>query len=168
MIALAILTALQGAVSAFGAYKTAQAENQAAQYNKQAMKNQSAATLQQGRMDAEMIRDKNRRLAASQRAAIAASGIDPESGSALDISADSATQGEYEALASLYRSNVEATNYASQAKLFGMQARNARMTGYINITSSLLGGASNAYSYTSNPSFQTRGPGQGGQTRPIR
>lgn len=166
MIYLALLAVAEAAVAAYGVYKTTEANNEAALYNKAVMKNQSQAALEQGHFDADQIRTKNRRLMASQRAATAASGIDVESGSAVDIRADSAVQGELMALSSLYQSTSQASNYAAQAKLFGMQARNARMAGYIGITSTLLGGASNVASYQNNPSFQANRPPTQSATQP--
>jgi len=151
----AIFAALAAIASATGARQSAKAQEQAANYNTQLNKQNAETTAQQASFDADLIREKNKRILGAQRAAYSASGIDPDSATAMDVQDDSATQGELDALVAIYTGRTSSTSYMDRARLSSMEARNAKTAGKIGVTTSLLGGASSiGLMYAkSNPSF---------------
>ncbi|UOF78084.1 hypothetical protein [Caudoviricetes sp.] len=148
-----ILAVLGAAVSAAGAVQSAQAQKKAAKFNAEVSKKNAQSAAEQAAFDAERIRDKNKRILASQRAAFSASGIDPDSGSAVDVSADSAAQGEMDALMAIYIGKTSANANIARSRLSDMEADNASSAGKLGAMSSLLGGATSAYRATRNPSM---------------
>jgi hypothetical protein len=153
---LIVLALVSAAVSAAGAMSSAQAQSDAAKYNSVIAKNNAQSAAQQGQFDAQQIRDKNRRILASQRSAFAANGGEVDSGSAADVSADSAQQGEMQALMAIYTGKTSATAYEAQSKLQAMQAGNAMTAGYIGVGSSIIGGVASAGmmdAQSKNPTF---------------
>ena len=140
------------AVAAVGALKSAQAQSQqadaaaqAANYN--ALSDQSRATvaLQQGNAQEESQRRQAAIALGNQNAAMAQSGTDLASGSALDLYKQSATSAELDALNIRYGSQLQAQGLQSQSTLDAMQAtqdrRNASTAmsnGYLNAGAAAL------------------------------
>lgn len=150
----AIASSLAGAgVSAYGAIAQGQASADAAKYNAAVAANNETAATQQAQFDAQQIRDKNKRELASQRAAFGANGIDPDSGTAIDVRSDSAQQGEMQALMAIYTGKTSATAYNASGRLDRMSAANATAAGGIAAGGSLLGGVSSAATLATNPNF---------------
>lgn len=151
-----VIAILATAAAATGTVMSAQAQSDAAKYNAAVAKNQAETAAQQAAFDAQQIRDKNRRILGAQRAAFAASGVDPDAGTPVDIRADSANQGELEALTAIYTGRSGANSALARAKLENFTARSAMTSGYIQAGSSLLSGASSAYQINAgskNPTF---------------
>jgi len=87
-------------------------------------------------------------LKGRQRSALAASGVEVGSGSALDILADTAALGELDALTirsnaerEAYEHKVDASNLTANAGMKRMGAKNAIIAGNISAKTSLLSGA---------------------------
>ena len=99
---------------------------------------------QQGRSEAQVIREKARRLAGQNRAAIGASGVDI-SGSFLDALADSDIDAELDAQTALWNSKLEARNYRAQAKSVRAQGRSALIGGIFGAGTSAISGYGNWY-----------------------
>ena len=153
---LIVMALVSAAISATGQYMSAQAQSDAAKYNAAVARNNASTALQQGTFDAEQIRQQNVRKIAAQRNAMAANGIDPNSGSAVDIQQDSAQQGEMNALMALYTGRTGAVSGMAQSRLQSMEASNAMTAGYLGVGSSILGGAASAAAYdanSKNPTF---------------
>lgn len=148
------LAAVSAGVGAYASVSAGQARSDAAKYNAAVAKNNARASQEQANFEANRIRDRNRRFAAKQRNAVLASGI-TLSGTSQDLIADSATQGELDVLSVLYTGDVASMNQKARAKLFGLEADDARRAGKIGAASSLLGGASSAASsyVTMSPDF---------------
>ena len=72
----------------------------------------------------------------------------------MDVSADSALQGEMQALMAIYTGRSSATAFEAQSRLDRMNAANAQQQGYIGVASSIVGGASNAGMIAANPNFK--------------
>jgi hypothetical protein len=157
-----------GVVSSMGYAQAAKAAKDSAKFNEAVAANNAAAARQQAALDAQRIRDKNRRVLASQRAAWAKSGIDPDSGTAADVSADSAVQGEWDALMALYTGATGAQAYHLHGQSERMRGKAAMGALPYQQASSILGGVSggagilasaganyggSAKSKTSNPKF---------------
>lgn len=153
LMILAAMSVVSGAVSAYGAYSSSQAQADSAKYNAAVARNNAGAAAQQAQFDAQQIRDKNKRILAQQRNAYGANGFTIDSGSAADVASDSALQGELQALMSIYTGKTSATAAEAQAKLFNMNAQHAETAGYIGVAGSLLGGATNAGAFMANPAF---------------
>lgn len=150
------LTAASAGIGAYGAYSSGQAQKDAANYNAAVQKNQAATAAQQAEFDAGQIRDRNRRLVATQRANFAANGVDPDSGSAVDVQHDSAKHGELQALMAIYTGQTSSNASLAQAKLDKSRGQYAEQAGWINAGSSVLGGVNQAVSIYANPNFRNK------------
>lgn len=149
------LSALGGVTGAVGAVQQGQAQASAAEYNAQ-LSNRNAAVAkenaniagQAGSEQAYIQSQKTRAEVGSIKASQAASGIDVNSGSALDVRTSARELGELDALT--VRSNAtkeaygyvnQAANFKSQANLDEFEAKNDKTASYISGASTLLGAA---------------------------
>jgi hypothetical protein len=140
------------AVAAVGALKSAQAQSQqadaaanAATYNALADNNRATVALQQGNANEEAQRRQAALALGSQTAAMAQSGTDLASGSALDLYKQSATNAELDALNVRYGAQLQAQGLQSQGTLDAMQATQNRSNastamsaGYLNAGAAAL------------------------------
>lgn len=147
-----------GAVSALGSVETASAQEKAAQYQAQvAANNQKLATQNAAQAEAagstavEQQGLKTKAEVGAIKAAQAASNIDVNQGSAVDVRSSAAELGELDALT--IRSNAEkqaygyqtqAQSFAGQEALAKSQAAQAPIAGAIGAFGSILSGASGA------------------------
>lgn len=150
MAAMAVVAA---GVSAYGQYSQAQSQKAAANYNAAVATNNATASAQQAQYDVGLITDQNARAVASQRAAMASSGFDANSGTFSDVTRDTKIQGEMNVLSRLYQGRVAATQSTSQAQLSTMQGNADMQAGYIGAGGTLLSGASSAFAAYENPNF---------------
>lgn len=150
------LAGLGAGVSAYGAVQAGNA--QAAQYEYQAQVSRQNAELERrkandaserGRLEEYKTREKGRQFAASQRAALAGSGTQIDTGSPLAMQVDTAGLVERDAAKDRYNSQMErwgflsnASQYESQGKSYDSAAGSVKQAGLFNAASSLLGGAS--------------------------
>lgn len=159
-IVMAVIAAAGAATSAVGSLAASQSKAAADKFNAQVSTNNAKLAEQQAAADAQKVRERGRRLYASQRAALTAAGVDPDAGSAIDIEYDSSVQNELDVLTTLYKGKVSATNSNTQAQLDMYSANATRRGGAIGAGGTLLGGIASSigsyYSTTSNPSFNTR------------
>lgn len=153
-IAGLIVAAAGTAVSAMGAQTSAKAQQASLNYNASVQKNAADTAAEQGAFDAQQIRDQNRRIAATQRANAAASGIDPDSGTAADVQKDSANHGELEAMIALYTGRSGAISHLAAAGLDKSQASYAGQAGAWSTGSTILGGATQITGMLSSPNFR--------------
>jgi hypothetical protein len=139
----------------YGQYQ--QGKSQQAQYNYQAQVDannaqivewQAQDAIKRGDIEEQQHRLKVAQLAGRQRSALAASGVDVSSGSALDVLGDTAELGELDALTirsnaarEAYNYRVQASNAQAASSLNALSAKNAKTSSYIGATSSLLSGA---------------------------
>lgn len=153
-------SAVGGVVGAVGAYQQSQAASNAAKYNAQvstqnatlAQRNASISA-QSGEAQVGMQQQKTRATLGAIKANQAASGLDVNSGSAVDVRSSASELGELDALT--VRSNAmreafgyrtQSTNYKAQSTLDQYQAENADTAGIIGAGSTFLGGVSSAAS----------------------
>jgi hypothetical protein len=143
--------AVGAAVSAYAAIKQGQATSQAADYNKQQAQQNALATQQQGAQAAiAQQRDMGLKLG-TLSANQGASGVDPSTGSPLDVLSSSIQQGTLDNLNLKYNYQMKALGYSNSATLDSMESSNASTAGYLNGAGSLLGGAAQAgQSYANN------------------
>lgn len=140
-----------------GDYQSAVAANNAAIAAQNAAVQERAAqdALARGRIDEQQHRLKVSQMKGAQRSALAASGVQVDSGSALDVLADTAMFGEMDALT--IRSNAEREAYSArigahnaraqgmnnvaESNLFKLAGANSARSGMIGAGSTFLGGA---------------------------
>lgn len=155
-VASLAMSAVGTAMSAYGAKQQADAQAQAAQYQAQvALNNQKIA----GQYAQQAIADGENKVAAkqeqtsqmigSQRAAMAANGVQLDSGSPLRLQEDTARLGNVDALTirnnaarEAYGYQLQGLSYGQQAQLDEATASNAVTAGNLNMFSSIAGGAS--------------------------
>ena len=132
-------TAANAAIQRAGAYNNAaiqqkaEAEAQADEYNATiAIKNSVYAGYEKDVALAELDRTAYR-LNGSLMAGYGASGVSSNSGSALDVLADSTASAARDRLNTTFNYNVQIENYKDQATLDNMAAKNARAAAILGI-----------------------------------
>lgn len=144
------------AASAYGAYQQGQANSAMNAYQAQVAKNNQEIANQYATMEiqkGQQLEEQKRQQTAQQegaiRAAVGASGLDPNAGSPVRLQRDTAMVGEEDALTiranaarAAYGYQVQGLNYAAQASADEMAARNAAEGGSLGAFASILGGAS--------------------------
>lgn len=143
-------TAVAAAGAGFSAYMGVQQANyqkKVAQANATMEGQRAASELQKGQEDRRALMRKYAGLAGSQRASMAANGLDLSFGSAADTLGD--TEMLYrEDTATAIKNNaaavkgidISASNYTAQARAAGMQATGAAISGAFDVGSTILGG----------------------------
>lgn len=133
-------------VSAYGQVQAGQAAKAAGDYNAAVARNnqivaeqQAADAQRRGEVAETEQRRKVRMLAGTQRAALAASGVQLDQGTALDILGDTAAMGELDALTIRNNAEREAYGYRVQGVNFGAEAGLQTMRGQSAMTSGLIG-----------------------------
>ena len=126
MIGLGVASA---ASSAYGSIKQGNESKKLADYNAGIADAQATDALARGREDEDRFRTDARRIKGTQRAAIAASGVEVDSGSARDIQADAASLGELDALTIRHNAEREAWGFGVDAENSRRQGRNAQSAG---------------------------------------
>ena len=131
-----VATGLGTAVSALGAARHASAQRNQAQYQARVAENNAITanrlaedSIQRGRIEEQRNRQQTRQLQGRQTAALAASGVDVQSGSALDVISDTAALGEIDALTirdnasrEAWQRRVQAQEFTQQGALFSAEA----------------------------------------------
>lgn len=152
LVASMALTAYAGREQAEGQKDMAKYQADVAEKNAETdeFRAQQAATI--GSVQEERNRAKVRQLAGTQRANLAASGIDLGSGTALDMVSETYTMGEADALTVRFNAMNEAWGYRTQAVNSRNDARMARFGGkqavrgtYLTTAANLGGTAYQAY-----------------------
>ena len=125
------------------------AQSQAATYNAQVARNnevianQNAATvLQQGQVAEQAQRIKTGEMVGGIVANEAASGVNPNTGSALGVRSSAAETGELDALTIRYNANLEAAKLKYQGQIYGSQSQLYSSQAGWDVANSILGGAS--------------------------
>lgn len=135
MIAAAASSMAGAGVSAYGMVQQGRAARQEANYNAKIEENNAISAgyaaiqeQQAAQREADSLRDERIRALASQRTAVAASGL-MLSGSALDVMGDTALESEKEIQMALYRGRIGSYNQTQQAANFRNRAVLTRMAG---------------------------------------
>ena len=146
-------------VSAVGAMANADAQAKQAEYQGQVARNNQITAnnnaqmaAQAGEIKAFNKEQQTRATVGAIKAAEAGSGIDVNTGTAVDVQAGAAETGMTDALTirsdamkTAYGYETQAVGFANQAQLDEMQAENAPITGAFNAGGTLLSGGANAY-----------------------
>ena len=122
-------------MSTYSSYQEAKAANQAAEWNANiaetnAMYRDQAAddSIQRGKSSAAIQQLKTRAQISSDRTRYAASGVMVNSGTPVDVAADTAAWGEYERQLIISNSEREAWGYRTEANTLRQQASMTRAT----------------------------------------
>ncbi len=138
-------TSIVGSViSAKGKRDQGQVEQQAYDYNAEILEGEAETVKEKAFYDEEVYREKVSNLISTQRAAYGASGVVVGEGSPLVVMADTARQGEKEALMIRYGGSVEGTGLLNRAQLQTFYGKAARRAGKIGATTTLLSGLGSA------------------------
>jgi hypothetical protein len=139
--------------SVAGAGMSAYSQMQSANYNaqvarnNQVMANQNASiALQQGQQQEEAQRIKTGSMVSAIGAQEAASGVNPNEGSALNVKSSAAETGELDAQTIRYNANLQARNLKYEGEMYGAQAQLDTSQGEYGAMGSILGGASSVSS----------------------
>lgn len=157
--ALPIIAAVGTAVSAVGTFAGAEAQAQNANYQAQVAKNNAQIqyynqvnAVNAGRQNAQQDSLRNAARMAGIKSSIAASGVDPNSGSAEDVLQSQREIGElgtenvyHNAAIQAYGYQVAGENDTAQAGLYKSEAGQAQVAGILGATGSILGGAKAFY-----------------------
>jgi hypothetical protein len=137
------------ASSVIGGGMNAMARSQSANYNAQVARNNqtianqnASLSLQQGQQQEENQRLKTGEQIGSIVAGQAASGVNPNTGSALNVRASAAEVGELDAETIRYNAGLKARDLLYQGSMYGAQAQLDSSQGEWGVANSLLSGAS--------------------------
>lgn len=164
-LAPAVVAGISLAMTAVGTYTAVQGNisqgkqaSAAAAYNKQLAENdairaeqQATDAIKRGATEEDRFRDQSSLLQGEQVSALASSGFTLDSGSPLQIMADTAEAIELDAQTIRYNAQMEAMGYEnnaqaslSSAEMFRVQGNNASTNSYISAGTSLLSGLGQA------------------------
>lgn len=147
-------TGLSTGIGVVGSIRQARAQSEQMEYqadvarqNQQLAEQQASAERRQGYENMITQRQETAKLIGRQRAAAGASGAVVDVGSNLDLQADTAAQGEIDAINTYnqaldraYNYDVQAVNYGNQAAAYDASASSAKKAGYINAFGTAIGG----------------------------
>jgi len=155
MLAAAAIQAVGAIVKSQGEASTANAQSQIARNAAITQRQNADYATAVGDQQADIQGLKNRDLLGTQKATQAASGIDVNMGSAVDVRSSTSKLGMLDALTirsnaarQAYGHELEAANETAQSKLYRAKAKSATWSGIISAGGSLLSGAAgyaNAY-----------------------
>ena len=134
------------AVSAFGTYQAGQAQKATAKYNAKLAENEAIAKEQAVRAETDRMRREKAKMSSAQRAAFAKSGALTTEGTPLLTMAEEAGLMELDILQMQRTGAMQAAASRSEATLSRYQGKQAATAGMIGAGSTLLSGASSAYS----------------------
>jgi len=140
------LTLAGGGLQAYGQYQSGRANERLMDYNARLAEQQAEDALARGREAERRMRTDVRRTIGSQRARLAASGVDISAeGSAVDLFADTARLGELDALTIRNNAAREAWGYRTQAVDYRARGDLARREGTYRAVGTLLTTGARAY-----------------------
>lgn len=127
---------------------------QVAEMNAKIADNQARDALERGKIEEQKKRREVAQISGRQQAAMAANGVDISFGSPLDVLADTAIQGELDALtirSNTYREEydyrVKGANQRAQGSLARMEGDAAKTGSLLSAGATILGGATNVAKY---------------------
>lgn len=133
------------AIAAYGAVRAGQAQSAQAKYASVMASNNAAAAQQQGAAAQAAQRQDAMRKLGLMSANYGASGVDPTTGSPLDVFADSVSQSTLDNMNIKYNYQLRALGYQNSSTLDDATAKNATTSSYLSAAGDLLGGAGKGY-----------------------
>ena len=145
------LAAISAGASLFGGYATgqtaqaqAEAQAQAMEANARTARIQAHDSIERGGQDELKLRRQLAQTRGTQRAVMAAQGVDVNSGSALDVQNASIAEGEHDAEVIRFNAARQRWGYINQANNLQAQAAATRSAGMYTARNSLIGGIGGA------------------------
>lgn len=132
---------ISASVSALGNLFSGESRAQAHEYNTQIAMQNAIIARQQGEAAAEAQSRDTKRKMGSIVANYGASGVMTDSGSALEVLADSARMAMLDNLTIKYNSNMKALSIAMQGDMERSAGKNARTSGLLGAGASVITGA---------------------------
>lgn len=145
-IAAIAMVAAGAATGAYAQYKAGQVQNEMAKRNAAMARQAAADAKERGAREEEKVRRRTSALIGRQRAIIGGSGLSLESGSALNVLADTEMLGELDAQTVQNNAAREAFGYEVQAQNFVFEGELAEFAGNWGAVSTLFQGAGQALS----------------------
>ena len=128
-----VASVISAGVAAYGQVQASSAQNKqaeyqakVAQYNADVATDQAEDARERGQIQADLHRRKVAGLKGKQRSIFGASGVSLSSGTAVDVVADTAEVGEFDAQNILANAERDAYGYETQADNFTLQSNLAR------------------------------------------
>ena len=143
--AMLIATIASTAATATTSVMAANSQKKAAKYNAEVNQNAANDATMRANIRAQEIRERAQKVAGTQAAGLAASGLDTTVGTPAAVLNETALYGELDALRTINNGQRQAWGLESQADIELWQGRNAKRAGYFQAAGSLLSGATNAY-----------------------
>lgn len=131
--------AIGGLISAYSSIKQGQYQAGVARNNAQIAKQNAQYEIAAGKQEENAQRIKTGQLIGAARANAAASGIDANSGTPVNIQSDIGQLGELDSLTVRNNALRRAYGYQTQAATFKADAKQASSQGYLDAFGSLLG-----------------------------
>jgi hypothetical protein len=146
-------------MSAYGAYQQGQTAKKIAKYNADVANYSAEDAMKRGSIEADQQRARARQIAASQRAAMGASGVESDTGTFGKVLEQTATMGELDARTIEANAMREAWGLRSQAKISQYEGASRAQAGGLEAFGTLLGGAAKTYGvYQSSVAAKTPKP----------
>jgi hypothetical protein len=142
-IAAAVVSA---AVGTYAAYEQGEQQKRLSRYNQKVAENQALAAQNAATVAANRRETLARHQLASQRAAMAASGIAFGEGTPLLLQMESAEQAALDVATIRAGGETQARGFQAQGNLAAWQGRVAKRNSYLNMTGAILGGVSSGAS----------------------
>jgi hypothetical protein len=130
-------------ISAAGAIAGGMAQKQMADYQAKVAEINAASARQEGITQAGATRDQYQEVAGSQRAALAKSGVDINSGTSATLGLELQRREEVAAAVDIWRGRTEGVKFQNQAEAAKAEGKAAMTAGIIGGASSLIGGIAN-------------------------
>lgn len=137
--------AVKMATAAVGSIIQGNAAKAAADANAKIADQNRRAAFDQSSAREDAFRRKARYALGEQAAAIAESGVDPGSGSALRVATESATNAELDAMNIRYEGLMQGFGFERQASIERQRGKHAQRMGYLGAASPLFGEAADSY-----------------------
>lgn len=140
-----MFTGMSTGLSAEGTMLSAEAEADALKYNAGVKEQNARLAREQAQADSLQIERALYKAQGGQRAGYGASGVSGESGSALDVLADTTAQGVLDVQRRKYAGELEATGFENEAALDRYYAKKVIFNSKLSAFGQKLGGAASAF-----------------------
>jgi hypothetical protein len=135
------ISAAGAVTNAYSQYQQGQIAQSVSNSQARSLDNSASSVITSGYSQAKKFQTQTSRMEANQRASMAANGVDPNSGTNVDVQTDTAGQAELDRLTILYNANMKAWELNQEASQQRLSGKSAALAGKINAASTLLSGA---------------------------
>lgn len=136
------ISAISGLAQGYAGMQAANAQAKAYENQAKVKEAQATQALDKAQLEARLIRERGDRMKGAQRSAMGASGVALDSGSALDLLADTAYGVESDVSMTKYNAQLEAWGFQTEAQTLKSQAKGAKSQGKYAMLGGVLGAGS--------------------------